>query len=316
MIIGIDETGNFVNDSDLKFHFFTAVQLDQNNNGIELKRQQFQKWFDDIPVEKKNKNGEVKGSDLSEEELFKFADTVIATDPVVRTVPVRIIPKDHSPDLVSTFQEIETKRLENLIKLYEKNDKPKTAKAYKKLVSWYKNRKYAQYLKIIVLNNAICHAVENAIGASILLELLGKDENLLNIKIKIDRDFINADEPKMFWTDFLKSTFYKFTEKNPIPTLDQWEKTGHPFLTKYLTSDGKIDFNSILRDNTHFYHSHEHFEIQMADITGTIIHRFQNKGTCKASYDKLVERFSQKKHTIKQLNFNPNPDKSTDVIVI
>jgi hypothetical protein len=64
MIIGIDETGNFVHDSDLKFHFFTAVQLDQNKNGIELKRQQFQKWLETIPTDKKNKNGEVKGSDL------------------------------------------------------------------------------------------------------------------------------------------------------------------------------------------------------------------------------------------------------------
>jgi hypothetical protein len=315
MIIGIDETGNFVNDSDLKFHFFTAVQLDQNNNGIELKKEQFQKWFNTIPAEKKNKNGEIKGSDLSAEELFKFADTVIAADPVVRIIQVRIIPKENSPELISTFQEIEVKRLENLIKLYEANNKPQLAKDYKKLVIWYKNRKYAHYLKIIVLNNTICHAVEKSIGASILLGLHSKDENLLNIKIKIDKDFINADEPKIFWSDFLKSTFHRFTEKYPIPTLDDWEKTGHPFLTAYATPDGSVNFSGIMSDNTQFYHSHDHFEIQMADIAGTIIHRFQNKGTCKTSYDKLVERFPDKKHTIIQLNLNPNPDKKTDVII-
>ena len=304
MVIGIDEVGNFASDSD-KFHFFIAIKIDQNDNGYERKKQQFQKWFDTIPADKKNKNGEVKGTDLTEDELFRFADTVIAADPIVRAVQVRIVPKETPTDLVTTFKEIEIKRLENLIALYKEKNKPILAEEYQKLVYWYKNRNYEQFLKILILNNAICHSLEQTIGASILLELLCKDEkNLLNIKLKIDRDFINAQEPKTFWGDFLRNTFKRFTDKYPIPVLDEWEKNGHPFLEKYGTTDGKLDFKEILRDNTQFLHSHEHFEIQMADITGTIYHRYQNKNTCKPAYDKIVERLSGKKHKIIQLSQN------------
>jgi hypothetical protein len=315
MIIGIDEVGNFVYNSDIKFHFFTAVKIDQNNNGYEIKKAQFQKWFESIPIHKKNKNGEIKGTDLTEEELYNFADTVIAADPPVRIVQVKIIPSNNPPELIEEFQRIEVKRLENLIKIYKEKNRNILAKQYTKLAAWYKNRSYAQYLKIIILNHTICEALRSAIGTSILLGLLHKDDNLLNIKFKIDRDFINGDEPKIFWRDFLRSAFRDYSKKYPIPMLDQWEKTGHSFLTKYGRPDGQIDFKEILRGNTDFHHSHEHFEIQMADIAGTIYHRFQNRSTCKEAYDKLVEPFSGKKHTMVQIDLNRNPNNSEEVIM-
>ena len=80
-----------------------------------------------------------------------------------------------------------------------------------------------------------------------------------------------------------------------------------------MTPKGNLNFGEILRDKCNFCHSHEHFEIQIADIVGTIIHRFQNRERCKDAYDKLVERFTKKKHDITHLILNPNPSENTDI---
>jgi hypothetical protein len=226
MIIAIDEVGNFASDSG-SFHYFIAVQLDQNKNGIEIKRQQFQAWLDTIPADRKNQHGEVKGKDLSDEQLLQFANQVIATDPLVRITQVRVIPTENSPELIEEYRKIEISRFEKGVELYTKNNRPRIAEAYQQLIHWYKNRNYEQYLKILILNQTIPEALRKVIGISILLSLLpgNGNDNLLNIKIKIDRDFINGPQPRLFFGELLRSSFRTFTTKYPIPVLDSWAKT-------------------------------------------------------------------------------------------
>jgi len=317
MIIGIDEVGDFAINSE-KFHFFIAVMLDQNRNGLEIKKEQFSNWLKTIPAEKKNKNGEVKGTDLTDEELFFFANQVIVSDPITRLIQVRVIPAENPPEIIEKFKEIEINRLEQGIQFYKEQGKDRIVKDLQKLIFWYKNRNYQHYLKMLVLHRTISKVLYETIGVSILLSLLPENNpemNLLNIQLKIDRDFINGPQPRIFWGEMLRNAIRTFTNQKPIPVLDTWRKTGHPFLEKYSMPDGKMNFKEILKENCNFFHSHEHFEIQMADIAGNIVHRFQNYGRCKDAYDKLVEKLIKKQIDITHLILNPNPPKDGGIII-
>ena len=315
MIIGIDEVGDFaVNSND--FNYFIVAQIDQDNNGVEIKKKQFNDWLKTIPEKKKNENGEVKGKDLDDNELLDFSEQVIASEPLVRTKQIRIVPRENSVETVSLYKEIEISRLEFAIQYYIKNDQKEIANQLQKLIYWYKNRNYQQYLKILLLNYTIGVTIEETIGTSILLSMLpGRSNvNLLEIKLKIDRDFINGPQPRIFWGEILRNSIRNYSQKHPLPLLDEWKETGHPFLEKYLNKDGKISLKSILKDNCHFLHSHEHFEIQLADITGNIIHRYQNKGRSHEAYHILVEKFSKKSHKIFHLTLDTNPNREIRIL--
>ena len=316
MVLGIDEVGDFAIGSE-SFHYFIAVHLDQNHNGIIRKKNQFYQWLNTISDNKKNQYGEVKGKDLTDQELYYFAEKVIATNPPVRITQMRLIPKENPEDLVEEFKKIEISQYEKAVEYFANKNRPQVSEEYQKLIYWYKNRNYQQYIKIIMLNKTIPEALRNTIIIAIVLsEIPGSShDNLLKIKIKIDRDFINGPQPRLFFGELLKHAFRTFTNNNPIPALDTWEKSGHPFLDKYLKSNGKYDFKEILYDNCNFCHSHEQFEIQMADITGNIIHRFQNRQRCKDAYEKLVEKFSNKKHEITHIRLNPHPNKGAGIII-
>jgi hypothetical protein len=76
MIIAIDETGDFNPDSEL-LSFFVAILIDQSNNGLEIKKNQFDQLKKTIPQHKYNVKGEVKGSDFLEKSMLKdFSDFV------------------------------------------------------------------------------------------------------------------------------------------------------------------------------------------------------------------------------------------------
>jgi hypothetical protein len=105
MIIAIDETGDFNPDSEL-LSFFVAILIDQSNNGLEIKKNQFDQWKKTIPQHKYNVKGEVKGSVLDDNELLNFVKNVYNPDSVLRQEVVFFIPKENPESLMKTFKEI------------------------------------------------------------------------------------------------------------------------------------------------------------------------------------------------------------------
>lgn len=319
MIIAIDETGDFNPDSEL-LSFFVAVLLDQSNNGIEIKREQFKSWFEKLPKEKLNEKGEVKGSDLTDDELFLFIQSVYNADPVVRQEIVSMHPKENPEDLMKQFKLLEVENLTKVSELAKKDGKNEMAKQYERMAIWHKNAKkmhYPHFFKLILLRDIIVKSFNTAVGVSILLEMLGdKDsENLLNIKYKIDQDFVRGDDPTIYWKELLRNHFISNTLKNPVPALDTWKQTGHPFLEKYKgKEDGTYNFKDIFKYNCDFLESHEHFEIQIADITGIIINRFHNRNKAVDAYNEMYRVIKKQKMTRLILNNEPNFD--TNPIII
>lgn len=304
MIIGIDETGDFSANSD-KISFFIAVLLTQNNNGIQIKRNQFNEWLETISKDKKSESGEVKGSDLNDSELLDFVKNVYNEEPIVRVEVVSLFPSENPESIVQKFKEIEVNALLNDAKKFRENGDEKKAKSIEKMSIWLKNRKkmnYNHFMKMTLLKSIINNSFITSIGISILTELTKEDlysENLLNLEFKIDSDFIKGDEANKNWKKILERSFIAFNKKNPIPTLTKWKNESHAFLEKYKTENEELlNFSDIFKNLCNFNHSHNSFEIQMADIVGIIINRNQNLNKAIEPYEelwKIIEKPNFKK---------------------
>lgn len=319
MIIAIDETGDFQPNSKLD-SFFVAVILEQQNCKLELKKKQFQSWLDTIPKEKFNKKKEVKGSDLTEDELFSFTETVFTSEPCIKHEVVFFSPSENSEDLMKTFKEIEVAKIEKLADFATEKGKSKMAEQYRRMAIWHKNSRkmhYPHFMKLILLRSLLNKAFNTAIGVSILLEMIddNKSENLLNLEFKIDQDFVRGRDANIYWKELLRNTFISYTLRNPIPVLDTWDENTHPFLKKYTKeNDDRLYVTDILKNKCNFLESHESWEIQLADITGIIINRFHNRKKAIKAYGNLTKCLKKIKFT--KIILNESPDYNTDPTII
>ena len=310
MIIGIDETGDFSPKSD-KLSFFIAVLLDQSDNGLKKKQEQFTAWLNTIPKEKINEKGEVKGSDLEEHELLSFVKTVYNHEPISRVEIVCFNPIENPEELMLKIKAIEVNKLIESAKIARENGNEEKAKYIEKMSIWYRNAKkmhYQHFLKLILLRNLITHTFETSVGVSILLEMLQdkNSSNLLNIEFKIDQDFVRGDEALKYWKSLLRASFVSYNLKHPLPALDTWNKTGHPFLEKYKTSNKEqLNFTEIFNDKCNFGESETHFEIQMADIIGIIVNRFHNRNKAISAYNALWTEIKEPK--LRKIILNEKP---------
>ena len=82
MVIAIDEVGDFAPYSE-RYNFMIGALLSRHNDGIARKQAQFEAWKNTIDREKFTRQNEVKGTELSEEELFMFTNEVILTNPIL-----------------------------------------------------------------------------------------------------------------------------------------------------------------------------------------------------------------------------------------
>jgi len=303
MIIAIDETGDFAPDSPYD-SFFVAVFIDQANGNLELKHKQFKAWLDTIPKEKFSVKGEVKGSDLSEAELLSFVMQVYQGKPHLSHAVVCFKPLQNPFELMAKFKEIEVAKLVENIRLATDDGKHEMAKQYEQMSYWYRNAKkmhYQHYFKIVLLNKLVNRSIREAVGKSIVAELLEGDKeafNLTHLQIKIDQDFIRGDEPVIYWKELLRNEFIRQQDKEGIPALDSW-KDDHPFLQKYGNGKpGQLDFKDLFQNNCEFLDSHDSFEIQIADIVAIIYNRYFNRKKCVAAYAAL---FYNRKKIVKPL---------------
>src|SRR5690606_25789005 len=110
---------------------------------------------------------------------------------------------------------------------------------------------YQHFMKLILLRRLINRSFENAVGVSILYEMIddSNSENLLNLEFKIDKDFIKGREAKQYWKELLRNSFHTYNKKNPLPTLQKCHENGHPFLNKYKgRSRNELNLSNLFRE--------------------------------------------------------------------
>lgn len=304
MIIGIDETGDFRIDSD-KYNFFIAILIDQNLGNYEIKKQQFEFWENSISDSYRDSKGEVKGQKLEDTHLEDFYLKVLEPSPNILYSIVQFNTLDNPVELVFKHKEYEIKSLEKALKHYEEEAFGNWASGYNKILAWYKNRNYQQIVKIKCLDYLIGQTFNYGFLYSQVRFLIDKDDkNIRNFSFKIDRDFINAENTKDIWNELLRQFWFNYNQSNKIPIIDIIEKEKNPAFKEYNFSEGESNLKKVFRDRTKFLHSEEHFEIRMADIVGTILHRAENKKRCVDIAKKIKKQLGGKKENYMELRLN------------
>jgi hypothetical protein len=92
-------------------------------------------------------------------------------------------------------------------------------------------------------------------------------------------------------------------------------ENNHPFIEAYLLPNGKINMGELFMHNCTFESSHTNFELQIADILGTVFHRFYNKNECQQAVDLINQSYGMNGQL--QIHFvaNPNPDLEAKIVL-
>jgi len=90
-------------------------------------------------------------------------------------------------------------------------------------------------------------------------------------------------------------------QKTAVPVLDVWKRENHPINEISESIEGMIAIKKIFRQNSNFYDSQDHWEIRLADIVGTILHRYQNRGVCEHTAKKVLGNLGGEKNNYMHL---------------
>jgi hypothetical protein len=287
MIVAIDESGSFALGS-TGLHFFAAVHLRQRKTLYDIKQHQFSDWEAGLPRSIKNAKGERNSSALSEQQLSDFARRVICQQPYVRITPYAFSPAINPSAIVEKHRAVIVMEIHRGRDMYAAEGKAAIARTLDEAGNWLKKLNYAQIVKIIVLGSCIFEALVNSVGHSVSGQY---DEELVELRFLMDRDFIRQPRHNLFWLEtILRNLIYAASKENPIPVMEAWEEQNHPFLAKYHR-DGEFDFNELFWQRCAFVSSHDRFEIRVADAVNTILFRFLNDRGCSEAYRLLSGSF-------------------------
>lgn len=300
MIIAVDETGNFDENSSDR-HFFVAAFIQSENGELERKVEQLTNWENSLPDELRNNKGEVKGSALKKEHFQRFILDVFLEEPEIRSSYVSIIPNEANPDVIKKYLDIEIEQIKYSLEKFKKVGTRKSNLNFlDQYWRWLNKRSIREYLKMMCLKNCLRDTLHNLMVNCIIKDRI---DEILNIQYKIDRDFLNDEN--IYWSDYLRKSIENDSKQRPFPMLDTWGDD-HPIKKKYLIegNDGRkgFDLNSIFRDNLNFLESHEHPEIRIADIMAIILNRYWNRGELQREHTVLTNTLTVKDAHI-QLKF-------------
>ncbi len=291
MIIGIDETGTFALES-LGISFFVGVHLLTNQHKEDL---------NSLLVDWKNANsrlknfkGEIKGSSLSEQQLCDFISQVLDKIPSLRITVVGTIPSEHKKKVIQFHRDHHLKSYDRDIAKVVDAGNVRLSNQYQQLRNWYGNLNYQLLLKTWTLGEMIGHSYVEHMIHTILTDT---DRTLGEFSISIDQDFVKSKEHNVFWKDFLRNSFYNFTDRHPIPVISEWPDD-HPYYQLHLDTEEYesgdsarlvIDSGHVFRNGCNFVMSNQCAEVQVADIIATIVSNYYNKGIGDKSYTRIRE---------------------------
>ncbi|WP_375447205.1 DUF3800 domain-containing protein [uncultured Fibrella sp.] len=291
MVIGIDEVGDFSFKA-TDFNYFVAVLIDQNANKYSLKKQIFEDWEKTIPQKCKTSSGEVKGQLLNEELLENFYSEVLLKGPFTLCAIVKLIPNQVSKEDIDKIRNHMISEIDNqIIEFAKVGDTPILAD-YKKIRSWYKNRNYNNILKLLGLERVLSLSFEQSLGWGQITYVLDNEDisNIEKVRFLVDKDFIKAANTTRIHNELFRQYFQSNANKHHIPVVTGlWRDEDHPIWKVHQKmEDGKTGVKEAFRNKISFVDSDKSWEVRVADIVGTIIHRYENRDKCKAVGLKLM----------------------------
>jgi len=284
MIIAIDESGNFNTNSN-EYNIFVAAHIQDKNGSLEIKKRQFENWEKTIPACMKDKKGEIKGQLLGKVEIKNFIKNVVYQKPEIRFTYVSIIPNKNKKELINRHKQFETIQLKLKLDSLRKADTRKAKINFlEQLANWTNKRNEIEYLKLLCLKNCLYNGLHNTFIYCTAFNLI---DELLDIEIKIDKDFISNED--VYWKIYSLRSIQEMTKKRPLPMLKDWEEN-HPIRKKYIIKNEGFDLKIPFKDNLKFVDSKENFEIRIVDIAAIVYYRHWNKKGGNANFESLKKK--------------------------
>ena len=297
MIIAIDESGNFDSNSN-KLNLFVAAHIQSQNGNLKIKKKQFENWENRIPVNMRDKKGEVKGQLLGKVELMNFLKNIVYQKPEIRFTYTSIIPQENKVEIINKHKSFEILQLQLSLENFKKvNSRKANINFLDQLSKWLNKRNEIEYLKLLCLKNCLYNSFYNSFIYCIAYNI---SNELLDIEFKIDRDFISNEDN--YWKMYSLRSIQELTKIRPLPMLKEWPQN-HPVRKKYTIKNKGLDLNIPFKDNLKFLNSKEHFEIRIVDIAAIMFNRHWNGTGIKAHYENLRKKSAAKdEHHHLQLN--------------
>ena len=284
MIIAIDESGNF-NPNSNEYHIFAAAHIQNRNGSLEIKKRQFENWEKTIPTSMKDKKGEIKGQKLGKVEIKNFIKNVVYQKPEIRFTYVSIIPNKNKKELINKHKQFETIQIKlKLESIRNANERKANINFVEQLSNWTNKRNEIEYLKLLCLQKCLYNGLHNTF---IYCEVFNLIDELLNIEIKIDKDFISNED--IYWKIYSLRSIQEMTKKQPLPMLNVWEEN-HPIRKKYIIKNEGFNLKIPFKDNLKFVDSKDNFEIRIVDIAAIVYNRYWNKKSGKSNFEGLKRK--------------------------
>ncbi len=300
MIIAIDESGSFELNSN-KWNLFVAAHIQSQNGNLKIKKRQFENWENRIPVNMRDKKGEVKGQLLSNVQLMNFLKNIVCQKPEIRFTYTSIIPQNNNVEIINKHKRFEILQLQLSLENFKRvNSRKANINFLDQLIKWLNKRNEIEYIKLLCLKNCLYNSFYNSFIYGIATNLTNE---LLDIEFKIDRDFISNED--IYWKMYSLRSIQELTKVRPLPMLKEWS-VNHPIRKKYTIHKKGLDLNIPFKDNLRFLNSKEDFEIRIVDIAAIMFNRHWNGTGVKEHFERLRLKSAAKNehHHLRLNDFN------------
>lgn len=165
---------------------------------------------------------------------------------------------------------------------------------FRRMANWMERRSPENLLWIHCLGHVIHLSLQHGI---IRFADEAHDSEFENIEILIDRSFVAKSTHIEFWQEWLRNYLFSKSKKEPFATITQWRERDHPFLRKYKSAGGMINWTDLYRNHVHFVNSQDLPGIQIADVCANICYRFYSGNPKYRPYRLLRSRIMGKDGT-------------------
>jgi hypothetical protein len=282
MRVYIDDSGSFSwHNSGVSL--FCGVTIPDRDGSAVIER--FASWRRALIGQSKR---ELKGSDLTEDQLASFADTVLVpSDRELWLTVVGIDTRRTREDIIGKLQQQAAVILLRSSELCAEHNNSRLQESYRQMSGWIQGRSPQNLLWIIALQEAVIDSLQHSI---IRFMEPQDDSEFHDLRFYIDESFIRNEAHVTFWREWLRAELAKSSRSERCLIPNTWRQRDHPFTQAHSVCPGLLDLRPLFVRRTGFFRSKNFEGLQIADMCAHILYRYHRGTGCVPAYRRLRPR--------------------------
>jgi hypothetical protein len=231
---------------------------------------------------------ELKGSELTENQLVSFASKVLpGSDKQIWLTVVGIDTARTRREVIVRLREQASAILQKSSEISGAHGNLRLKESYRQMSGWMNSRSPENLLWVIGLEQAVIDTLQHTIVRFLEPE---DDSEFEDFRIYIDQSFIRREEHAAFWREWLRNQLGKSSNKELTMIPNTWRLRSHPFIRQYEIHPGLLDLNHLFVRNTGFFRSEKIEGLQIADICAHILFRYHRGNGGDDAYGRIRAR--------------------------